>query len=62
MHLGRLTASVDEDLTADTPCTVIGWPMGREGRKAFAVTAIYDSRGRVRGRAKSVWIDIGKQT
>lgn len=61
MHLGRLTASVDEDLTADMPCTVIGWPMGRDGRKAFAGTAIYDSEGRVRGRAKSVWIDIGKQ-
>lgn len=61
MYLGRLTASVDEDLTADTTCTVIGWPMGREGRKAFAGTAIYDSDGRVRGRAKSVWIDIGKQ-
>ena len=35
--------------------------MGREGRKAFTGTAIYDDQGKVRGRAKAVWIDIGKQ-
>ena len=61
MLLGRFTAEVDGDLKAGTPCTIIGWPMGREGRKAFAGTAIYDDHGKVRGRAKVVWIDIGKQ-
>lgn len=61
MHLGRLTAEVDADLAPGTPCTVIGWPMGVEGRKAFAGTAIYDDNGNIRGRAKAVWIDIGKQ-
>ena len=61
MHLGRLTAAVDNDLVAGTPCTVIGWPMGRDGRKAYAGTAIYDANGSIRGQAKSVWIDIGKQ-
>ena len=61
MLLGRFTAEVDSDLKAGTPCTIIGWPMGREGRKAFAGTAIYDDQGKVRGRAKAVWIDIGKQ-
>jgi len=61
MHLGRLTAAVDSDLAAGTPCVVIGWPLGRDGRKAFAGTAIYDETGRVRGRATSVWIDVGKR-
>jgi hypothetical protein len=54
MLLGRFTAEVDGDLKAGTPCTIIGWPMGREGRKAFAGTAIYDDHGKVRGRAKAV--------
>jgi len=40
MYLGRLTAEVDDDLEPGTPCTVIGWPMGWEGRKAFAVLPI----------------------
>ncbi len=61
MLLGRFTAEVDGDLKAGTPCTIVGWPIGREGRKAFAGTAIYDDQGKVRGRAKAVWIDIGKQ-
>jgi hypothetical protein len=61
MLLGRFTAKVDGDLKAGTPCTIIEWPIGREGRKAFAGTAIYDEHGKVRGRAKAVWIDIGRQ-
>lgn len=61
MHLGRLTAVVDIDVVAGTPCTVIGWPMGRDGRKAYAGTAIYDANDSIRGQAKSVWIDIGEQ-
>ena len=60
MLLGRLTAQVDLDLLAGTRCTVIGWPIGREGRKALAGTAIYDDQGKIRGCAKAVWIDIGK--
>lgn len=61
MLLGRFTASVDRDLRAGTPCTVVGWPLARDGRKAYAGTAIYDNEGNIRGRAKAVWIDIGKQ-
>ncbi len=61
MYLGRLTAEVDADLAVGTPCTVIGWPLGREGRKARAGTAILDGEGRVRGRAEAVWIKIDKQ-
>lgn len=61
MLLGRLTAQVDVDLVAGTKCTVIGWPIEREGRKALAGTALYDDTGKIRGMAKAVWIDIGKQ-
>lgn len=61
MLLGRLTARVDTDLAAGTPCTVIGWPIDRAGRKALAGTAIYDDTGAVRGVAQAVWIDIGKR-
>lgn len=61
MYLGRLTAEADGDLEPGTPCTVLGWPLGGEGRKAFAGTAIYDHTGRLRGRAKAVWFDMGKR-
>ena len=61
MLLGRLTAQVDLDLLAGTRCTVIGWPIRCEGRKALAGTAIYDDQGKVRGCAKAVWIKIDKR-
>lgn len=61
MYLGRLTAEADADLRPGTPCTVVAWPLGGEGRKAFAGTAIYDDTGMLRGRALAIWFDMGKR-
>ena len=38
---------------------VMGWAQGREGRKSFCGTAIYDAEGKVCAVAKATWIQIG---
>lgn len=58
MVLGRLTASIDAPLAAGRPAVVMGWPLGREGRKGFAGTAIVDENGQVVARALAVWIRL----
>ena len=33
------------------------WPLGEEGRKAFAGTALYGEGGRLLGVARATWIE-----
>jgi hypothetical protein len=54
--LGRLTARIERPLRAGEPYRVIGWTMGREGRKYNAGTAIYDRTGLLHAYAKAIWI------
>lgn len=56
--LGRLTARIDERPRAGSPCIVAGWPIGRDGRKRFAGTAVYMQDGRCIARASAVWIEL----
>jgi hypothetical protein len=56
--LGKMGAHIPAPLSADGPYVVIGWPMGREGRKAFAGTAIFDAHGKLRASAKQTWITL----
>jgi hypothetical protein len=37
---------------------VSGWPLGRDGRKHFAGTAVHDDAGRCLARAHAVWVQI----
>ena len=54
--LGRLTARVERPVRAGTPCVVIGWTMGNEGRKYYAGTALFDQDRQLCAYAKAVWI------
>jgi len=54
--LGRMTAEVIADVAVAERCVLLGWPLGREGRKLYAGTALYDAAGRLRGRARQTWI------
>ena len=54
--LGRLTARVERPVLAGTPCVVIGWTMGNEGRKFYAGTALFDQDRQLCAYAKAVWI------
>jgi hypothetical protein len=53
--LGRLTARVDSRLSPGEPAIVVGWPLGRDGRKLFAGTAVFSPDGALAAIARAVW-------
>jgi hypothetical protein len=55
--LGRLAARVEALPKAGEPCVVVAWPLGDEGRKAYAGTALYGEGGRLLGVARATWIE-----
>jgi hypothetical protein len=56
--LGRLTARVHEPPAAGDECVVVGWPLGGEGRRRNAGTALFRGGGLLAiGRA--VWFEMG---
>jgi hypothetical protein len=54
--LGRMTARVDRVPSAGEPCVVTSWPLGEDGRKLFAGTALFAEGGELLALAKQVWI------
>ena len=54
--LGRLIARVEQLPHSGEPCVVIGWPLGEEGRKLYAGTAVFGEDGRMLGSARATWI------
>lgn len=56
--LGRLTASIDQRPAPGDALIVAAWPLGADGRKHRAATAIYNSAGAVLARAEAVWVEI----
>ena len=57
--LGRITAELLGSVRAHERCVVMGFSLGREGRKLFAGTAVFGQDGELRGRARQVWIQPG---
>jgi hypothetical protein len=56
--LGRITGEILGRLRVGERCVVIGWEMGRNGRKRFAGTAVFSETGQLIGRAKAIWFEI----
>jgi hypothetical protein len=54
--LGRMTARVDRLPAEGEACVVVGWPLGEDGRKLHAGTALYGEAGAVLAVARQVWI------
>ena len=54
--LGRLAARVEHLPHPGERCVVIGWPLGEEGRKLYAGTAVFGEDGRMLGAARATWI------
>lgn len=54
--LGRMHGRVDALPELGERCVVVAWPIGREGRKGFAGTALYGEGGRLLGLARQTWI------
>ena len=54
--LGELHAEQLAPVKGDQPLVVFAWPLGVEGRKLFAGTAVANTAGEVLARARSTWI------
>ena len=55
--LGRLAARVDRVPEAGERCVVVAWPLGSEGRKHGAGTALYTDAGELLGIGRALWIE-----
>ena len=56
MLLGRMAGRLEGAVKAGEACVVMGWQIGREGRKLTAGTALFGADGRLRGIARALWV------
>lgn len=61
MLLGTITASVDALPHPGEPHVVVGWEIGREGRKRWTGGALYDAAGRLLARSRLTWIVLRRE-
>jgi hypothetical protein len=54
--LGRMTARVNRVPAAGEQCVVTSWPVGEDGRKLYAGTALFAEDGELLALARQVWI------
>ena len=54
--LGRMTARVDRAPAAGEACVVTSWPLGKDGRKLYAGTALFAEDGELLAVARQTWI------
>lgn len=60
--LGELSASIHGAIRAGDECVVTGWPLGVDGRKRFAGSAVFAPGGHLVALARAVWIDVPAQS
>lgn len=56
MLLGRITGRLQGSIAPGEAVTVLGWQIGREGRKLQAGTALFGGDGGLRGIARALWV------
>jgi hypothetical protein len=56
--LGRMTATVGAVPDVGAACRVIAWPLGRDGRKLTAGSALLGPAGGVLAAARTVWVAV----
>ena len=54
--LGRMTARVERVPAAGEECVVMAWPLGEDGRKLHAATALFSAAGELLAVARQTWI------
>ena len=54
--LGRMTARIVRVPNARESCVVTAWPLGEDGRKVFAGTALFAEDGELLALARQIWI------
>jgi hypothetical protein len=55
--LGRLAARIDRRPGVGERCVVVGWPLGEDGRKLYAGTALFSETGELYAVARATWIE-----
>jgi hypothetical protein len=56
MLLGRMAARIDRRPRVGDAHIVTAWPLGEDGRKRYAATALYDERGALLAISRQTWI------
>jgi hypothetical protein len=56
--LARLHAAIDRLPAEGEALAVVSWPLGTEGRKREAASALVDADGAVIARARALWIEL----
>ena len=56
--LGRLAAGLTAQINPGDRCILVGWPLGEDGRKFYAASALFSSEGELCGISKSTWIAL----
>jgi hypothetical protein len=54
--LGRMTARIDRVPDAGEECVATAWPLGEDGRKLYAGTALFTPSGELLALARQTWI------
>jgi hypothetical protein len=54
--LGRLTVEVKRLPEVEESCVVVGWPLGEDGRKRYAGTALYGETGDALAWGRATWV------
>jgi hypothetical protein len=60
--LGRMAVELVSPVRVGERCVVVGFPLGRDGRKLHAGTALFGQDGTLRGRARQTWIVVPEPT
>ena len=56
--LGELVGELYRPVPGDQDLVVYAWPLGRDGRKHYAGSAIASTDGTVVAAAHSIWIEL----
>ena len=56
--LGRLAARLLAPVRPGERCVVVGWPLGEDGRKLYAGTALFGEGGDLRAFARATWVRL----
>ena len=60
--LGRMAAELRRLPADGERCVVVAWPLGEDGRKLYAGTALLDEEGEVLARSRQTWIAPRRET
>jgi hypothetical protein len=56
--LGRLVGRIEKPLRCGEPCVIAAWPVGNDGRKLYAGTALFNADGQIIGRTLATWFPM----